>query len=171
VYALAGIPGVTIDSITTSADVEASVATYRLAQLEVKHAGTWFPVGRRMPILARPGQRIVARATLEGKGGPITLPIKMQVPSQARRLMFLQVRGGDGAFGSRPPRSVAKAKAWVADLVRSDAVQASLTKRPGGGDEMTMEESFARRAADQTKVLAQLDRVVKGELVVPVLVR
>ena len=63
VYALAQVPGVTIDSITTDSDLVDPVSTFKISKVEAKQGGEWVRLTRRSGLVVRGGQVLHARVT------------------------------------------------------------------------------------------------------------
>lgn len=160
VYALAQIPGVTIDHVATTTTVYDQRASYRITGLERKVHGTWTRLSQRRPLVVRPGTRLVLRAVLAGTTAD-AVPFTVTVPdSLGRRGALLDVVGGTYTGGLGPMRTLEQAQAAVDGLVRNDQILVSLAT-PG-----------RRHAADaQTQELGPLDGVVAGERSVMVEVR
>ena len=83
VYSLSQMQGVTIDEVTATADVTDDTAAYRIKQVEQKRGGQWVEIGRRDPVVVKPGGTLQLRATLSGDGTSFTTPLTVDVPNHA----------------------------------------------------------------------------------------
>lgn len=133
VYALAGIPGVTVTSVTTDTTVTDDATAYRISALERKVRGEWTKVDRRAEIPVRAGSTLALRAVITGGGDTTTLPISVKVPRRmAGEAGMIEVVGGQDLEGLGRMSTIAQARTAVANLVRNDQVQvvlSSLSKR------------------------------------------
>ncbi|WP_395659861.1 hypothetical protein [Nocardioides sp.] len=132
VYALAKIPGVTIDTITTDSDLVDTVSTLKISKIEVKQGGEWVTLKRRSGLVARGGQVLHARVTLTGDGAPTqVVPASLQVPASfSGRMVALQVVSGAQSGSERMPRDIDEIQAWLEDQVRNDEMVVALSRGP-----------------------------------------
>jgi hypothetical protein len=175
VYRLAHVPGLSIDSITTSSDLGDLLSTYKVTGVEVRQQGTWVHAGRRAPVLARAGRTLVARVTLASGTDQLVLPVRLEVPTAlAGKTGMLQVMGGDGLMTHRPPRTLDGLRGWLDQQVRNDQVQVSLGRHLFGGyssGSMTVIYGRGQTPNRVTHVLGPIDGMAKGHAFVPVIVR
>lgn len=170
VYALAQIPGVTIDSITTDSTLVDSVSSHKISKVEVKQGGEWVKLKRRSGLVARGGQVLHARVTLVGDGASQVVPASLKVPSTfSGRMVYLQVLGGSHIYSGRMPRDVDEIQAWLDDQVRNDELVVALTRGPRvhhGGQAAEGRARAALRGEDNPRtvqtVLGPFGGVVKG---------
>ena len=182
VYALAGINGVTIDSVSTNATPETGSPIYRLSKVERKAGGHWVELGQRRPTAVHAGRTLHLRATLSTAGGNVLVPVNVQLPARlAGRNAFLAVVGGQNTGGLGPMNSLAQARKSVADLVRNDQLQVELVsvgRRGGSGHSAGGGHSTSGGARGDggvgtvsTKVLGPYQGVVRGQRMAPLVVR
>ena len=162
VYFLSGIPGVTIDSVTTGASVEDAATAYRISALQRKVKGEWTTVKRRDGITVRAGSKLNLQAVLSGGGQTTTVPITVQIP---RRMAggegMLEVTGGQYLGDLGPMTTIEQAERAVANLVRNDELRVSLM-------------SLSKRGRGQsvsTQVVGPVDGVVSGNRFAQLVVR
>lgn len=166
VYGLAQVPGIGIDSIATTSDVRSTVSSYRMDKLEARQHGEWVKVTPRKPVVVRAGHDLVARATLVGTGtgasASTVLPIRVAVPkTYAGRLAELRAIGGASLWSGRMPRTLDGIQAWLADRVRNDEVQVTLS-RGGRSYEGGPKGRAAGRVGPVQDVFGPADGVVRG---------
>ena len=161
VYTLSRMQGVTVDEITTTADVIDDTATYRLRQVEAKQHGQWVKIGRRDPAVVSAGGVLKLRATIVGDDATHVVPLTVDVPKDTRRRGYLEITGGasnwdNGVYGAKTPAQVEKA---LENMARNDEVVANLY--------------FFQRGKDKTSsaVSAAQDLVVQGRTFAEVVVR
>ena len=131
VYALAQIPGVTIDSITTDSDLVDSVSTLKISKVEAKQGGKWVRLKRHSGLAVRGGQVLHARVTLDGDGTSQVVPADLKVPAAfSGRMAFLQVLGGSQVGSGRMPRDIDEIQSWLEEQVRNDEMVLALTRGP-----------------------------------------
>lgn len=161
-YALAGIPGITITGVTTDTTVSDDATAYRISALERKVHGEWTKVGRRDEIPVRAGSTLALRVVITAGDESTTVPVVVKVPRRmAGESGALEVVGGQDLEGLGPMSTLAQAKAAVAKLVRNDQVQVVLS-------------SVSRRGRTQsvsTRAVGPFDGVVSGQRSVQLLVR
>ena len=162
VYALARIPGVTIDSVSTDATVQDDATSYRITALQRKVDGVWTNLSRRQAIPVRAGATLTLRAVLSGAIDDTTVPVSVRIP---RRMAgadgFLEVTGGQYLGGLGRMATLEQAQKAVASLVRNDELKVtliSLTKR-GRGEQVG------------SRVLGPVDGVVAGSRSAQLVVR
>ena len=178
VYGISRMPGVTIDSVSTTGDLTDGVSPYVISKVEVRQGGAWVEVGRRSGVLARSGGTLATRVTLVHGDETTVVPSSLDVPETGpRRPLYLQVAGGSRIGNGRMPRTIDGIDAWLDQQVRSDELVVSLTKRPhyggsyyGGGSIIII----GRHAAGQRgteQVYGPYGGVVRGSVLAPVMVR
>lgn len=164
VYTVSGIPGVSIDSISSTGSLRDDVTPVHLDRLEVRRGGEWVQVNRRTALTVRGGGTLVLRVTTTtadtatSEGTTAVTPVRLQVPrsfASARRPAYLQALGGRSDYPGRMPHDVQKLAAWLDGLVRGDQLVVRLER----GDQQV-----------QT-VLGPLGGVVHGRVSAPVMVR
>lgn len=162
VYALARIPGATIDSVSTDATVLDEATSYRLTALQRKVDGAWTNVSRRQAIPVRAGSRLTLQAVLSGPTGSTTVPVTVRIPRRmAGGQGFLDVTGGQYLGGLGRMTSIEQAQRAVANLVRNDQLKVTLV-------------SLSKRGRGQTvssQVLGPVDGVVAGSKSAQLVVR
>ncbi|HYF74499.1 MAG TPA: hypothetical protein VD864_16845, partial [Nocardioides sp.] len=162
VYALAGIPDVTITSVTTETTVDDDDTSFRITGLERRTNGTWTTVARRDALVVRAGRTLVLRAVLSGGGATTTVPISVRIPrSMAGTPGILEVTGGQYLGGLGQMTSIEQAQKAVANLVRNDQVRVSLLALSKRG----------RGTSVSSQVLGPVDGVVSGNRVATLMVR
>jgi hypothetical protein len=160
-YFLSSLKGVTVSEIEAESDVVDDAGTWRVSAVQQKRGGSWVPVKRRQPAVARAGKALVLRAVLTGGGDSMTVPVTFRVPKSVRgRIGFLSVTGGSwsGYYPEGGIDSVADLKKLVEKSPRNDAVTAGL-------------EFDGRRHVVRQVVSDPTSRVVYGDRSVPVFVR
>ncbi|GAA1141243.1 hypothetical protein [Nocardioides aquiterrae] len=175
VYAIARIPGVTIDAVTTNGDLGDTASPYRVAKVETRVAGQWMEVSRRTGVPARSGGVLPVRVTLQHDDQATVVRTTLDVPTLKKRgrPMFLQVAGGSRVGGGRMPRTIDGIATWLEQRVRNDELLVSLTRRPqfgGAGAYDTIIVAGRRAAGDGTvqQVFGPYGAVVRGNVVAPV---
>ncbi len=128
VYLLSRMKGVSVDSVTATADVVDSTAVLRLKTVQQKRGAAWVTIGRKQPARVTPGTTLRLRAKVTGGGTTKWLPLRIAVPKKAKRNGFLEVSGGlaswdSGLYGAKTP---AQLKSAVAAMTKNDEVKASL---------------------------------------------
>lgn len=177
VYAISGMPGVTIDSVSTTGELTDGVSPYRIARVEVRQGGDWVEVDRRSGVVARSGGTLAARVTLEHGDETTVVPSSLDVPKAGkRRPLYLQVAGGSRVGSGRMPRTIDGIAAWLDQQVRSDELVVSLTRRPrlGGdyyGGSVIFVGRHAARPGGSEQVYGPYGGVVRGSVLAPVMVR
>jgi hypothetical protein len=162
VYALASIPGVSIDSVTTDGVLHDGSTRYRLKALQRQVHGVWTTVGRRDAFRVRPGSILALRAVLAGSGARTTVPISLRVPrSMSGKAAVLSVVGGEYTRDLGRMRTLEQARRAVDNLVRNDEVQVSLIEVSRRGRGTVVGE----------EVLGPLDGVVVGDRSTQLVVR
>jgi len=161
VYYLSTLRGVTVSSIDVAGEVADGAEMWRLSAVQQKRAGSWVPVKRRSPALARSGKPLVLRAVLTGGGDSIKVPVTFNVPKKARgRSGMVSLTGGSwsGFYPEEEIGSVAELKKMLAKSPRNDEVAGSLML-------------FGRRNVVSRQVVSDpTSRVVYGDRTVPVIV-
>lgn len=137
VYFLSRVPGISIDSITTTGALRDGVETVRIGKVEVRQGGEWVKAGRRSVLFVRGGGTLAARITLRtpststSEGTTSVLPVRLDVPRSfagGRRPAVLQV-GGGSRYGIGPaPSKVDQLEKWLAEQVRSDEIVVALRR-------------------------------------------
>jgi hypothetical protein len=162
VYALAGIPGVSIDSVATDATVQDDATAYRISGLQRKVKGEWATVSRRQPIPARAGSTLALRAVLSGTGGSTTVPLWVRIPRRmAGEAGVVEVTGGQYLGGLGRMTTLEQAEKAVENLVRNDQLRVSLLSISKRG----------RATSVGSRVLGPVDGVVAGNRSVQLVVR
>ena len=162
VYALARIPDVSIDSVTTDATVQDDATSYRISALQHKVDGQWTAVLRRQPIPARAGSVLALRVVLSGSGDTTTVPVSVRIPRRmAGGTGMIEVTGGQYLGGLGRMTTLEQAKKAVESLVRNDELRVSLV-------------SISKRGRGEsvgTQVLGPVDGVVAGNRSAQLVVR
>lgn len=162
VYALAGIPGVTITGVTTDTTVSDDATAYRISALERKAHGAWTTVGKREEIPVRAGSTLALRVVITGGAESTTLPVSVTVPRRmAGGSGVLEVVGGLDLEGLGQMSTLERAKDAVAKLVRNDQVQVALSSVNARG----------RVKGVSTRALSPLPGVVSGHRSAQLVVR
>jgi hypothetical protein len=129
VYSLGGVPGVTIDAVSTASTVVDDSSTWEVVGLEQKVGGDWVRLGRGTPLVTTAGSTPALRALLTGTGGSRTVPVTLSVPGRAVGLRGrLEVVGGSQVWSPYAyPSSLAEAQKYDDTLVRNDSLQVQLS--------------------------------------------
>lgn len=162
VWALARIPDVSIDSVTTAATVQDDATSYRLSALQRKVKGEWTTITRHDGIAVRAGSTLALQAVLSGGGERTTVPISVKIPRRmAGAVGIIDVTGGQYLGGLGRLTSIAQAKTAVANLVRNDQLRVSLLSLSKRGRGTTV----------GTQVVGPLDGVISGSRSAQLMVR
>ena len=172
VFALAQIPGVTIDSVTTDSDLVDTVTTLTVSKVEARQGSTWVELTRRSGLKVRAGHVLRTRVTLTDGSATSVVPANLHVPATfSGRLAVLQVLGGSQASNARMPRTIEDVQTWLDTLVRNDELVVALTRGPrghgqaeGAGTASAPATPGRRGGGPRTveAVVGPLDGVVKG---------
>lgn len=129
VWSLSAIPGVTIDDIAMTSDVNDDSSTWEITKLEQRVGGAWVKAGKGAPVLARAGKAVPLRAVLTSGSDTKTVPVSVTVPSSASGSEGrLAVIGGSNMWSRNAyPRSFAQAQKYVDTVVRNDQVEVVLS--------------------------------------------
>ena len=158
---IAGIDGVRLGSVTTTASYDDQRKPLRITGLQQRIGSTWVTVGKKRPVRVRPGHsvrlQVVATAA---DAAPTYVPTKLTAPRGSHGGGSVALVGGntlDAMSDLMPPafHDVATLQRYVAKLVGHDQVR--VTTLVGAGKPRQV-------------VLGPLDRVVAGRLSVPVVV-
>lgn len=162
VWALAGIPDISIDSVTTAATVQDDATQYRLTALQRKVRGEWTTITRHDGIAVRAGSTLALQAVLSGAGERTTVPISVKIPRRmAGAEGFIDVTGGQYLGGLGRMNSIEQARTAVANLVRNDQLRVSLLSLGKRGRGTTV----------GTQVVGPLDGVISGSRSAQLMVR
>jgi hypothetical protein len=176
VYAIARVPGVTIDSVSTTGELADGVSPYRVAKVEARQGGHWVRVDRRTELLARGGRTLTTRVTLQHGDTTKVVPGRVAVPDlRPGRTAYLQVAGGSRFGSGRMPRTIDGIATWLDRQVRSDELVVSLTRRPhyggGFGGSIIILGRAKSGVAPAQQVSGPYGGVVRGNVIAPVVVR
>lgn len=134
VYRIASMPGVSVDSVTSTADASTSLLSYRMVRVEQRVAGAWTKVTMRKPVLARAGRPLTVRAVLRSSAGELVVPFTFDVPAKAAGRMAMLAMTGGGSTRLELGDSIGSARRALAKAVRSDVVRAQLGRSVDLGD-------------------------------------
>ncbi len=128
VYLLSRMKGVDVDDVSARAEVSDETATWRLTSVQQRRQGSWVTVGRRQPVVTKPGATVQLRVHLASGDDRAVVPLSLGVPERATRGGYLEVLGGlsswdSGIYDARTPGDLAAA---VASMTKNDQVQASM---------------------------------------------
>lgn len=151
-YFLSSMEGVTVDSVSTTADYSDDTTVLTVDKLSVKQGSRWVKVGRRdvVPVLA--GQVLKLRADLLGASGTTQVPFQVQVPTRpVSRFGQVSFRGGSeysprGLYRAETPQQLIDA---LAGAPRNDQGVGSL-------------DLFGRRVQSVTTTTAPFGTVIRG---------
>ena len=172
VYALANVPGISIDSIAVDSTVSDSTAEWKVTGVEALRGGSWTRVTKKAPLVVRAGSTLRARAVLSGAGGATArVPVSYDVPRKAAGTSaILQMLGGSSIYSDTSSfASLDEARQVLRQKTRNDAVVAELATRDsvsqyGGGDDFFFFRGSAKKPVsfDLVKRLRPTERVVSG---------
>ncbi|MGH3414768.1 MAG: hypothetical protein ACRDPH_16975 [Marmoricola sp.] len=161
VQLLTNLAGVRVDSVTESTDADLSDAVYRMGWVQQYRQRRWSTVDRRHPILATAGHVIKLRLVLTSPTGNKWDRFNLSVPRKAA--------GGSGdlslerstpyPFEWSQPHTLAKVLDLAHTMVRNDQAHVDMNVYGGSG------------RVHLTRRTAPVDRVIRGNLSVPVVVR
>jgi hypothetical protein len=160
-WALSLVPGVTVDSITSTATVTDDPSPYRLVGVEQRAHGEWIKLNKTTPAHVKAGSRLRLRLLLANDAGSTTTPLSFGIPKKAagqRGKLFL-----DQAFPfpfeqGEMPSTLAGVSKMLRKMVRNDQIQAQLGFFSEFG------------AIERSKKTAPADRVITGSKRVKVIV-
>ncbi|MBZ5738953.1 hypothetical protein [Nocardioides mangrovi] len=168
VYSLAKVPGISIDTISTTSELTDDVSTKRVGSIEVKQDGEWTKVSQRHPGMLSTGKHD-ARVSLSAGGEQTTFPFEVTIPQRfSGRLGLFEVVGGSNVSIGRLPKDLDKIKEALADKVRADEMLVLLRSGPKlhhGGHSSSATTVRGRSASGKryvTQVIGPVDSVVKG---------
>ena len=137
VYRISSMPGVTVDSVTSTGDASKDLTYFRVVGLEQRVGSTWTKVTPRRPALARAGRSLVVRAVLRSAAGERTVPFTLDVPADARgRVAMLGVTGG-GSTELDLGDSIATARRALAKGVRRDVLRLQFGRKVDLGSDFS----------------------------------
>lgn len=134
VYTVASMPGVRIDSVSATGDVEKSKAFYVVKRLEIKRGGEWSKLSKRRPNVVRAGKTFAVRAVLRSPSGVLRVPFRFDVPKNASgKLAMLAITGG-ASTRLDLGESIGSARKALGKAVRSDVLRAQFGRNVDLGD-------------------------------------
>lgn len=139
VWVMSSMEGVTIDTVTATADVTDEVSMYRVKKVEQRRGGEWVVVNRRKPVLATPGTDVNIRTTIESLDSTVLVPMSIPVPNKTRRGGYLFVEGGASSWDNDiyDAETPAEMQEAVASMVRNDELVARLDVSKRGSDQVS----------------------------------
>lgn len=179
VYSLGSLEGVTIGSVTTQAAVTDVRARHTLRAVQQRRAGTWVPVTRREPAVAKAGGKIRLRVVLGGSAGRQIKHLRpIAVPKRTRDSVMLVAQGGDDLWSSPQGSSVKALRASLARELRNDQVRVQVGTPDRvdlgmDGEEIEFFRGPARRPTSfvRSRATAPLTHVVGGMKMLQIVVR
>jgi len=129
VWILSSFPGVTVEDVSSTAEVSDDNATWRVDGLEQKRNGEWVKLNRRNPAIVDAGDVLKLRATLTTAGDDtMVVPLDMAIPQKAEgRRGYLYVEGGAWSYTNiYNANNVDDIEKALAKSVRNDQVVADL---------------------------------------------
>jgi hypothetical protein len=178
VYSLSAVPGVTINSVDVTSDVNDETGTWKVSSVEQRRAGGWQKLSRKAPALVRAGKTLRLRTVLKGPAGSKTVPVSFKVPRRAKKnIALLSVAGGNDLYNDGWVRSVNEAEKMLGSAVRNDQlrVQFGTPNRIGyDGYDEDEDISFGRQrrySFVKSRLLGPLDQVINGGRMIQVVVR
>ena len=161
VWFLTRLPGVTLDSLTTTAHVSDDTSVWKLTGVEFRAGGTWRTVGQDEAVPAKAGRELKLRAILKSGSATRRTPLSILLPARLAGTTGA-VTLSSGQEGGYPnfeeAGSVSEMLAMAKGAVRTDQVMALVFDRKGGGFR-------------QTVVSAPLDKQVTWEIYYPLDIR
>lgn len=161
VWSLSAIPGVTVDNVTMSSDVNDDSSTWRVSKIQQRHNGVWTTVGGRERAVAHAGKDLVLRAVLvDATGSTRNVLIPMAIPQRAAGARGeLDVTGGAYLYSEgSSPESLDQAKRFTKTMVRNDELEVDLGL-------------FGKQRIVGAKTFGPVDKVVSGHRSVRVVVQ
>lgn len=128
VWLLSSLPGVTVEEVTSDAEVFEDHSTWNLDHVEQWRGDQWVTVSRRRPALATAGRVLRVRAVLEtASGATKNRSLTFRVPARASGSVgALEVTGGAWTWLGGRVNSVADVSRRLAHTVRNDEVEGQL---------------------------------------------
>ncbi|WP_299056750.1 SpoIVB peptidase S55 domain-containing protein [uncultured Nocardioides sp.] len=118
------IDGVTVDSVTTEANVDDNPERHTLAGVQQLRNGRWVTVTAKAPAQGTAGESMRLRALLAGSAGSKVLPLSpITLPRNAPRRLRLVAQGGDAGFGFVRGSTVDRLRTALASQLRHDQVR------------------------------------------------
>ena len=151
-YALSGMEGVTVDSVTTTADYTDDMTVWTVKKLSIKKGTRWVQLNRHSVVKAFPGQTLKLRADLLSGEDTNQIPFTVKVPARPKsRYGQISFTGGSeyyprGIYRARTPQDLIDA---LADAPRNDQGVGSL-------------QVFARKTQTTTSTTAPFGTVIRG---------
>lgn len=128
VWSLSNIPGVNIDDVSATSELNKDNSVYRVNKIQQKVGGEWVTLDRKHPAVGKAGSQLNLRAVLDSATGNKTVPLSVSVPdSAAGSRGRLEVLGGLYTWSrNQYPSTLGQAQKYIDTYVRNDQVQVSL---------------------------------------------